>query len=114
MSAAFLIDDSTLITRLRGALAFAKALAKFTTTTIDDEAVAMLSVIIENEQVQQIIEWLVNKAQSNPEATAMGLVAAIPEPMLTAANEQTAGKIGDGKLLELLVKYLPVILAMLK
>lgn len=87
-------------------------LASRTRTTADDEAVAFLQSAIEIQAVQDLINWLINASQSDPGMSTEHLLRAAPPELMTAAESQAVAKIGDGKLLAVLLKFLPLLLAL--
>lgn len=92
----------------RIAIKILKATAKFTPSKIDDELVASFEVLLENPQIQAIVEYVINLLRANQTLTIQGAYAMVPESLTAEVH----GKIGDGKILALLLKILPILLAL--
>lgn len=89
------------------ALAYA---AQYTATTVDDQLIAALQVVVDYPAVQQLIESLIAASHASPQLEASTLLQHASPALLAEAQATTVGKIGDGRLLELLEKILPLIL----
>ncbi len=113
MSAAFDIQTSPWLENAKVFLGVAAKLAKFTEFKYDDYAVLVLQTAVDNDSVLELIEWLINKHLESPSTSAETLLSLAPHNLTSAANAVTVGKIGDGKFLELVAKYLPLILSLL-
>ena len=102
---------ATWIDKARAMLRTAEILAKFTRTTTDDEIIAAIKTAIENPQIQAVIDWVINSIHANPELSIPHAADKCPEHLMAAAVE-SYGKIGDGKIINLLIKILPILLAL--
>lgn len=104
--------SSTLLAKLKALLKMLKLVASYTATTVDDKLVALLETAIDNPAVQAVIDAVLQGMQTNPEASINSIYGAV-SPENRAAAEEACGKIGDGKLLELLNTVLPLLLKLL-
>lgn len=103
--------NADLLAKLKIGLKIAAALAKYTDTKLDDQAVAFVTLQVDNPFVQSLIGHLIAILDANPGISSEQAVMLLPPGVLSAAEHNTYGKFGDGKLIALLIKLLPIILA---
>lgn len=101
----------TWLEKANAMLRTAKLLAKLTRTTTDDEVLAAIETAIANPQIQALVDWVINTIHVSPELSTTGAIDKAPQHLLSAA-EESYGKIGDGKIINLLIKILPILLAL--
>lgn len=102
---------STWLAKARTYVYYMGLAAKFTKTTVDDEIVAGIKTAIEDANIQSLIDWVINTIHVSPELSTAGAIDKAPQHLLMAA-EESYGKIGDGKIINLLIKILPILLAL--
>lgn len=97
---------------LRNVVKILDILADRTATTVDDALVAVLQKAIENPVVLEVIEAIIRGIQENPGTSPARIYSSL-SPSLRDEAELACGKIGDGKLVDLLVKVGPLLVKIL-
>jgi len=104
--------NADLLAKIKFGLKFAAALARYTDTKLDDQTVAFLVVEIDNPFIQSLIGHAIDIISRHPQYDAKAVIDSLPPGVYAAANNSVAGKFGDGKFLALLIRLLPLILAL--
>lgn len=102
---------ATWLDSTRAFLRTAELLTRFTPSKVDDDFIASIKIAIDNPQIQAVVDWIINTLHVSPQLSTNAVIENVPQPMMAAA-EESYGKIGDGKFIALLIKILPLILAL--